>query len=61
MAAARMCLARPADLKALDAQREADPDWFQAERMLGGVCYVDLFAGDLDGSGRTSRTSRSWG
>jgi amylosucrase len=27
--------------------READPTWFQSEQMLGGVCYVDLFAGDL--------------
>ncbi len=36
-------------LKALDAQREAAPDWFQSNRMLGGVCYVDLFAGDLKG------------
>lgn len=40
---------RPAALKALDAQREADPLWFQNERMVGGVCYVDLFAGDLQG------------
>ncbi|MEY8878439.1 MAG: alpha-amylase family glycosyl hydrolase [Leptothrix sp. (in: b-proteobacteria)] len=36
-------------LKALDAQREADPQWFQSNRMLGGVCYVDLYAGDLAG------------
>ncbi|MBN1484014.1 MAG: alpha-glucosidase C-terminal domain-containing protein [Chloroflexia bacterium] len=40
---------RPAELKALDAAREADPHWFQSERMLGAVCYVDLFAGDLNG------------
>ncbi len=40
---------RPADLKALDAAREADPLWYQSERMLAGVCYVDLFAGDLEG------------
>ncbi len=39
--------ARPAVLQALDAQREADPDWFQSNAMLGGVLYVDLFAGDL--------------
>ena len=36
-------------LKALDAAREADQDWFQSHRMLGGVCYVDLYAGDLSG------------
>jgi amylosucrase len=47
--AAAMWLARPADLKALDAEREADRAWFQSEKMLGGVCYVDLFAGNLAG------------
>lgn len=40
---------RPPELKALDLQREADPLWFQSEQMVGGVCYVDLFAGDLAG------------
>jgi len=40
---------RPAALRSLDAARETDPHWFQSERMLGGVCYVDLFAGDLEG------------
>lgn len=47
--AARLWMDRPADLKALDAQREANATWFQSEKMLGGVCYVDLFAGDLRG------------
>jgi amylosucrase len=46
---ARSWIARPEDLKQLDAQREADPLWFQSNEMLGGVCYVDLFAGDLSG------------
>jgi amylosucrase len=41
--------ARPAELKTLDAAREADPHWFQSNQMVGGVCYVDLFAGDLTG------------
>lgn len=41
--------ARPLDLKVRDAQREADPEWFQSERMLGGVCYVDRYAGNLAG------------
>jgi glycosidase len=45
----RMWFARPPDLRALDARREADPHWFQSQSMLGGVCYVDLFAGDLKG------------
>jgi amylosucrase len=38
---------RAQDLKQLDAEREADPTWFQSNNLLGGVCYVDLFAGDL--------------
>jgi len=42
-------LARPSELRALDAQREAEPTWFHDQQMLGGVCYVDLFAGDLKG------------
>jgi amylosucrase len=40
---------RPAELKALDQHREGMPDWFQSNQMLGGVCYVDLYAGTLDG------------
>ena len=40
---------RPLDLKVRDARRAADPDWFQSERMLGGVCYVDRYAGNLAG------------
>ena len=40
---------RAGDLKALDAEHEADPHWFQSERQLGGVCYVDRYAGDLKG------------
>ena len=40
---------RPADLRGLDAGREANPLWFQSNQMLGGVIYVDLFAGDLEG------------
>lgn len=40
---------RSKDLKILDKKRETDPQWFQSEQMLGAVCYVDLFAGDLKG------------
>jgi amylosucrase len=47
--AAQSWLARPDELRTLDAGREANPRWFQSEQMLGGVCYVDLFAGDLQG------------
>ncbi|WP_105032843.1 alpha-amylase family protein [Arthrobacter ruber] len=38
---------RPADLKALDADRAMTSDWFSSHRMLGGVCYVGLYAGSL--------------
>jgi amylosucrase len=47
--AARMWLARSEELKTLDSAREQNPQWFQSNHMLGGVCYVDLFAGDLNG------------
>jgi len=47
--AARMWLERADELKVLDVAREQNPQWFQANQMLGGVCYVDLFAGDLNG------------
>ncbi|KQR16262.1 amylosucrase [Cellulomonas sp. Leaf334] len=40
---------RPAELHALDAAREADPTWFTSQQMLGGVLYVDRYAGDLAG------------
>jgi len=40
---------RPADLKHLDRLRQTEPMWFQSNRQIGGVCYVDLFSGDLSG------------
>jgi amylosucrase len=46
---ARSWAERPAELKALDAYREDHSGWFQANTMLGGVCYVDRYAGDLAG------------
>ncbi|NMC53678.1 MAG: amylosucrase [Chloroflexi bacterium] len=46
---AQSWFARPADLKQLDLSRESNPDWFQSNQMVGGVCYVDLFAGSLKG------------
>jgi glycosidase len=46
---ARAWFQRPADLRALDDAREQNPTWFQSHQMLGGVIYVDLFAGDLEG------------
>ncbi|NTW13151.1 MAG: amylosucrase, partial [Anaerolineales bacterium] len=46
---ARAWFARPNDLRELDRSRENDPHWFQSNKMLGGVCYVDLFADNLEG------------
>lgn len=40
---------RPIELKTLDASRAEHPLWFTDHKMVGGVCYVDLFAGDLAG------------
>jgi glycosidase len=40
---------RPAELKELDRARQANPDWYQSNQMMGGVCYVDLFAKNLKG------------
>jgi len=38
---------RPSSLRELDRRREAEPDWFQSERMVGGALYVDLFSENL--------------
>lgn len=38
---------RPSVLRNQDKKRQADPQWFKRENMLGAACYVDLFAGDL--------------
>ena len=46
---ARSWAERPAELKALDAAREQNSGWFLSNKMLGGVCYVDRYAGNLDG------------
>ena len=40
---------RSVDLRKLDNAREKNPLWFQSNQMLGGVCYVDLFAKNLEG------------
>lgn len=45
----RSWVERSDELKTLDAERERRPDWFLSNQMLGGVCYVDLFAGNLKG------------
>ena len=41
--------ARPEELKLLDLERGLDPGWFQSERRVGYVFYVDRFAGTLGG------------
>lgn len=40
---------RPEELKEHDRQRELDPNWYLSNQMLGGVCYVDRYAKDLEG------------
>lgn len=46
---ANMWINRPSELKSLDIDREREPDWFQSQETLGGVCYVDLFAETITG------------
>ena len=41
--------ARPEELKILDLERNLTPDWFQSEKRIGYVFYVDRFAGNLKG------------
>src|SRR6478735_171398 len=47
--AAASWTARPLELRARDDLRDADPAWFASQQMLGGVCYVDRYAGGLAG------------
>ena len=44
-----MAAARPADLRALDHEREITPDWLHREQVVGYVAYADRFAGTLRG------------
>jgi amylosucrase len=48
-AIAAAAAARPADLRALDHEREITPDWLHREQAVGYVAYVDKFAGTLAG------------
>ena len=45
----RLHAQRPAPLLQLDAGREARPDWFLGQHMLGYCAYVQNFGGDLQG------------
>lgn len=47
--ALRFARLRDESLRRLDRSREADPGWFQSPSMVGYVCYVDRFAGSLQG------------
>lgn len=49
LTAARASAERSLELRALDELREVNPLWYTSEKMMAGVCYVDLFAGNLDG------------
>ena len=49
LSTAQMFTMRPSSLRQLDLERENDPTWHQNEQMIGGVLYVDRFAGDLNG------------
>ena len=40
---------RPQALKALDAEREARPDWYKNDKLVGMLMYVNAFAGNLQG------------
>jgi amylosucrase len=40
-------LQRPPELKAFDEKRQADPNWFLSEKIVGIVLYVDLFSDNL--------------
>jgi amylosucrase len=44
---AKAFLARRPELRTLDESRPRN--WFQSEQMMGGVCYVDLYAKNLAG------------
>lgn len=47
LTAVRAFKRRPEYLKKMDLQRENDPLWYQSEKMVGGVLYVDLFSENL--------------
>ena len=40
---------RSEKLKTLDKKREADPNWYKKNDMLGMMFYIDNFAGNMKG------------
>ncbi len=49
LTAVRAFKSRPQYLKKMDLERESNPLWYQSEKMVGGVLYVDLFSENLAG------------
>lgn len=45
----RFYLERKEELKAMDRKREADPNWYRQNDMLGMMFYIDNFAGNMKG------------
>ena len=43
---------RPAALKSSDKKREADPDWYRRNDLMGMMLYVSNFGGTLQGTAR---------
>ncbi|MCB1706877.1 MAG: alpha-glucosidase C-terminal domain-containing protein [Halioglobus sp.] len=50
--AARQYIARSAELRAIDQQRERDHEWFLGQQWVGMAMYLNGFANDLDGLAR---------
>ena len=40
---------RNKELKGIDSAREADPNWYKSNDMLGMMLYIDNFAGNMKG------------
>ncbi len=49
MQVAEMFSVRPDEMRQRDAETADSDTWFVSHEALGGVCYVDRFAGDLNG------------
>ncbi len=45
----RFYMERGEDLKASDAEREKNPDWYKQNDLLGMMLYIDNFAGNIKG------------
>ena len=45
----RFYMERTKELKALDAKRQKNPDWYKGNDMLGMMLYIDNFAENLKG------------